>query len=124
VAWLLVAGGAAVALVGLLLLTRFGLWHLRGELMKDLAGWGSMDIARLDPAELRRSLNDLWKENPGLAAQADEHLRSFEEIKRSDPKSLGNVQLFVRFMYVARYAAMAMVLLGVGAVAAGVWLRG
>jgi hypothetical protein len=119
----LIGAGAATALLGVVLLTRFGLGAFKGEVMKDMAGWGDIDIGSLDPAALREALPYLSKEDPRLAAQADEGLRSFEEMQLSQPDALPNVQYFVRIMYVARYAAMAMVVLGVGALAAGVWLR-
>jgi hypothetical protein len=123
VAWVLIVGGAGVATLGLVLLIRFGLGILGGELMKDLAGWGSIDLRDVQPAKLRRSLKELWKENPRLAAQADESLRSFDEMRQKDPGALDKIEFFYRFMYVARYVAIAMVVLGVAAVAGGIWLR-
>lgn len=121
--WVLIAGGAGVATLGLLLLTRFGLATFRGELMKDLAGRGSFNLRDIEPAKLRRSLGDLWKENPGIAAQADESLRLVDDLRRNDPGVLARVESFYRFMYIARYVAVAMVVVGVSAVAGGFWLR-
>ena len=117
----LIGAGAALALLGVVLLTRFGFSAFKGEVMKDMAGWGTIDLETIDPAKLRRSMTYLWKEDPRLAAQMDENLRSFEETRRRQPDGLPSVRYFVRVMYVARYAAMAMVLLGLGAVAVGVW---
>ena len=122
-AWALIGGGATVALLGLMLLTRFGLYMFKGEVIKDMGGWGAIDIGSIDPANVRKSLSSVWKENPRLAAQIDENLRSFEEVRRSQPDAQQSVQHLVRVMYVARYVAMALVLLGVAAVATGVWLR-
>ena len=119
----LIGAGAAMGVLGVALLTRFGLSAFKGEVMKDMAGWGDIDLGSIDPAALREGLRYLRKEDPLLAAQADEGLRSFEQMRQSQPDALPNLQYFVRIMYIARYAAMAMVLLGAAAVAAGVWLR-
>jgi hypothetical protein len=122
VAWALIVAGTVAALLGMLLLTRFGFSAFKGEAVKDMAGWGDIDLGSLDPSALRGALTYLWKEDPRLAAEADEGLRSFEDLRRSQPDVLPRVQHAVRVMYVARYAAIAMVLVGVGAVAGGVWL--
>ena len=77
-AWLLIGFGAAVFLLGLILVVPIRFLGGQGEGEKDVADWGDSDMASL-------------------------------EAQRRD-------------LYVERCVGIAMVVLGVGAVAGGVWL--
>jgi hypothetical protein len=116
----LIGFGAALALLGLMAVTLFGFSLLVEP--KDGAGWGDIDSASFEPPPLPRLLRFLFPEDPDPASQTDEKLPSLEETRRSQPETPPDLKQLVRVMYVSRYGGIAMVLVGVGLVVAGMRL--
>ena len=129
-ALLLAITGVLVSVCGILLfwvLRRSGVWGDRDsrEMWRGISGTGTtFDSSVFRTSRAKKAMSELWKENPRLAAEAEEHQRQFEELEASKPDAFKEVRKVSRVMSRALYVVPALVVFGAVAAAAGVlWFR-
>lgn len=129
-ALLMAITGVSVSIFGILLfwvLRRSGVWGDPGsrEMWLGMSGTGTtFDSSVFRTSQAKRAMSELWKENPRLAAEAEEHQRQFEELESSKPDAFKEVRKISRIMSRAVYVIPALVVFGAVAAAAGMlWFR-
>lgn len=129
-ALLMAITGVSVSVFGILLswvLRRSGVWGDRDsrEMWLGMSGTGTtFDSSVFRTSQAKKAMSELWKENPRLAAEAEEHQRQFEELEASKPDAFKEVRKISRIMSRAVYVIPALVVFGAVAAAAGIlWFR-
>jgi hypothetical protein len=90
-----------------------------------MSGTGTtFDSSVFRTSQAKKAMSELWKENPRLSVEAEEHQRQFEELEASKPDAFKEVRKISRIMSRAVYMIPALVVFGAVAATAGMlWFR-